>query len=137
MQNCWDDYDRFNTPSEDERAQNVWDDVDRELLGPDYKRILEVHDSRCNAWRDLMIGDAGGAGEAATGATEPRRNTPLLIKTALAAAALAEIASGKKKKKSHKKSKNTSKKKSKKGKFASDGKKSKSAKDKAAAQNAV
>ena len=85
---------------------------------------------------DSMIGDAGGAGEAATGATEPRCNTPLLIKKALAAAALAEIASGKKKKKSHKKSKNTSKKKSKKGKLAWKVKKGKSAKDKAAAQNA-
>ena len=46
LQTFWDDYDRLNTPSEDERAQKYWDDVDRELLGPDYKRILEVQYSR-------------------------------------------------------------------------------------------
>ena len=96
LQNVWDHYDCLSTPSEDERAQKYWDDVDRELLRPDYKRILEVHYSRCYELRDSMIGDAGSAGEAATGATELRRNTPLLINTALAAAALAKIASARK-----------------------------------------
>ena len=39
--------DCLNTPSEDERAQTYFDDMDREVLGPDYKRILEVHYSLC------------------------------------------------------------------------------------------
>ena len=39
--------DRLNTPSENERAQKYFDDIDREVLGPNYKRILEVHYALC------------------------------------------------------------------------------------------
>ena len=39
--------DRLNTPSEDERAQKYLDDIDREVLGPNYKRILEVQYALC------------------------------------------------------------------------------------------
>ena len=41
------DIHRLNTPSEDERVQTYFDDIDREVLGPNYKRILEVHYALC------------------------------------------------------------------------------------------
>ena len=37
----------MNTPSEDERAQKYVDDIDREVLGPNYKKILEVYYALC------------------------------------------------------------------------------------------
>ena len=142
MEKFWEDYHRMNTPSEDERAQEFWDDVDREIFGPDYKMIggrLDIRGQNtesaaslatsaappaqparellCPDWRDSTIGASGST--ARQRAAQPSGNTPLSIKTALAAAALAEIASGKKNKNSHKKSKSTSNNKSTKGKFAS------------------
>ena len=122
LQKFGDVYDRLNTPSEDERAQKSWDDLDRELFGPD--------------WHGSMI-CASGCNTPQKVARKSVCTTPLLIRTTLAAAALAELASGKKNKKSHKKRKNTSTKKSKKETFASKVKKGKSAKDKAAAHNAA
>ena len=45
----------MNTPSEDERAQKYLDDIDREVLGPNYKRILEVRYALCR--RDRWAGE--------------------------------------------------------------------------------
>ena len=39
--------DGLKTPSEDKRAQTYLDDIDREVPGPNYKRILEVHYALC------------------------------------------------------------------------------------------
>ena len=108
----------LNTPSEDERAAEFWENVDREIFGPDHKRILEAHYKwvgeqihapiKCTAPRDpdketrtrseddaIDIGELAAQFEAEhaarTSSTAPRGNTPLSIKTALAADAIADF----------------------------------------------
>ena len=114
-----DDIHHWNTPSEDERAAEFWENVDREIFGPDYKKILEAHymwvneqrdaPFECTAPRDrdkdtrsqfdidddVDIGELAAQFEAEhaarTSSTAPRGNTPLSIKTKLAADAIADF----------------------------------------------
>ena len=111
MDKFCDDYHRMNTPSENKRAQEHWDAFDRQQLGPDYKRINEVHYPLCNEPKDSMIGgrlDIRGQ-EAESGAEGSQKPTSDSDSSDDSSSSGSSSSSGKTKK-SKKKSKNKSKK---------------------------